>query len=60
MMVDQNLRNLDAIVVSISGGGMASGVAIAAKHLNPDIKGSKWSFNRKFYKKFYIKIPNVN
>ena len=30
--------DLDAIIVSVSGGGMASGVAIAAKHLNPDIK----------------------
>ena len=33
--------HLDAIVVSVSGGGMASGVAVAAKHLKPDIKSKK-------------------
>ena len=33
--------DLDAIVVSVSGGGMASGVAVAAKHLKPAIKGKK-------------------
>ena len=33
--------DLDAIVVSVSGGGMASGVAVAAKHLKPAIKGEK-------------------
>ena len=43
MMVKQNLMDLDAIIVSVSGGGMASGVAIAAKNLNPDIK-SKFLF----------------
>ncbi len=30
--------NLDAIVVPVSGGGMISGVATAAKALRPDIK----------------------
>ena len=40
MMVKQNLIDLDAIILSVSGGGMASGVAIAAKHLNPDIKST--------------------
>ena len=41
MMLKQNLIDLDAIVVSVSGGGMASGVAVAAKHLKPAIKGEK-------------------
>ena len=41
MMLKQNLIDLDAIVVSVSGGGMASGVAVAAKHLKPAIKGKK-------------------
>ena len=40
-MLKQNLMDLDAIVVSVSGGGMASGVAVAAKHLKPAIKGEK-------------------
>ena len=40
-MLKQNLIDLDAIVVSVSGGGMASGVAVAAKHLKPAIKGEK-------------------
>lgn len=30
--------NLDAIVVPVSGGGMISGIAVAAKQLQPDIK----------------------
>ncbi len=29
---------LDALVVPVSGGGMISGIAIAAKHLQPGIK----------------------
>lgn len=29
---------LDAIIVPISGGGMTSGIAVAAKGLKPDIK----------------------
>ena len=29
---------LDALVVPVSGGGMISGIAVAAKHLQPDIK----------------------
>ena len=41
MMLKQNLMDLDAIVVSVSGGGMASGVAVAAKHLKPAIKSKK-------------------
>lgn len=32
------VENLDAIVVPIGGGGLISGVAYAAKSLNPDIK----------------------
>lgn len=31
------VENLDAIVVPVSGGGMISGVATAAKALRPDI-----------------------
>ena len=38
MMVKQELMDLDALIVSVSGGGMASGVAIASKFLNPKIK----------------------
>lgn len=30
--------NLDAIVVPVGGGGMLSGICIAAKGLKPDIK----------------------
>lgn len=30
--------DLDAIIVPIGGGGLASGIAFAAKHINPDIK----------------------
>ena len=36
MVEDQ--PELDAIIASIGGGGLVSGIAIAAKHLNPDIK----------------------
>ena len=38
MMKEQSFENLDAILVPISGGGMCSGIALAAKHLNPAIK----------------------
>ena len=41
MLEVQNYRDLDAILVSVSGGGMASGIAIAAKSINPNIKGTK-------------------
>ncbi|ESO95952.1 hypothetical protein LOTGIDRAFT_227146 [Lottia gigantea] len=32
------IPNLDALFVSVGGGGMIAGIAIAAKHINPDIK----------------------
>jgi hypothetical protein len=38
-MAAQGFNHLDAILVPISGGGMTAGIAIAAKALNPDIKG---------------------
>lgn len=34
----QDQPQLDAIIVAIGGGGLISGMAIAAKHLNPDIE----------------------
>ena len=42
MLEVQNFRDLDAILVPISGGGMTSGIAVAAKSVNPDIKGTKF------------------
>ena len=33
----QQVADLDAIVVPVSGGGLISGIAIAAKALKPDI-----------------------
>ena len=36
--MEQTDCELDAIVVPVSGGGMISGIAIAAKSLNPKIK----------------------
>ena len=38
MMAVQECAQLDAILVSTSGGGMISGIALAAKTLKPDIK----------------------
>ena len=32
------IKDLDAIVVPVGGGGLISGIAYAAKHLKPDIK----------------------
>ena len=31
--------NLDAVIVPVSGGGMAAGIATAAKAIKPAIKG---------------------
>ena len=38
MMKEQSFDNLDAILVPISGGGMCSGIALAAKKINPATK----------------------
>ena len=38
MMKEQSLHNLDAILVPVSGGGMCSGIALAAKKINPSTK----------------------
>ena len=35
------MPELDAILVPISGGGMTSGIAIAAKSIKPDIKSKR-------------------
>ena len=35
---NMQVENLDAIILSVSGGGMAAGVSIAAKSINKDIK----------------------
>lgn len=34
----EDLREVDTIVVPVGGGGLISGVAIAAKNINPDVK----------------------
>lgn len=36
----EQVPDLDAILVPVSGGGMISGIAIAAKAIKPDIKGT--------------------
>ena len=36
----KQVPDLDAILVPTSGGGMISGIAIAAKTIKPDIKGT--------------------
>ena len=35
----EQVPELDAILVPVSGGGMISGIAIAAKAIKPNIKG---------------------
>ena len=49
----EQVPDLDAILVAVSGGGLAAGIAVAAKYIKPDIKiilvspegkGSKWRF----------------
>lgn len=32
------VKDLDAILVPVSGGGLISGIALYAKHLNPNIR----------------------
>ena len=38
MLTNQNIENMDAILTTVSGGGMASGISIAAKSINESIK----------------------
>ncbi len=38
MMREQEHKDLDAILVPISGGGMCSGIALAAKSINPNVR----------------------
>ena len=38
MMTNQNFEDMDAILTTVSGGGMASGISVAAKSINPSIK----------------------
>ena len=38
MMKVQGYSDLDAIVTTVSGGGMASGICVAAKNINPNLK----------------------
>jgi len=38
MFREQGCGDLDAILTTVSGGGMASGICLAAKNINPDVK----------------------
>ena len=38
MLTNQNIENMDAILTTVSGGGMASGISIAARSINESIK----------------------
>lgn len=34
----EQIKNLDAILVPVSGGGLISGISLYAKHINPKIR----------------------
>jgi len=34
----EKLRDIDAVIVPVGGGGLISGIALAMKHLNPDVE----------------------
>jgi len=36
--IEEDLRDVDAVVVPVGGGGLISGIAVALKHLKPKIK----------------------
>ena len=36
----EDVPELDAILAPICGGGMVAGMCVAAKHINPSIKGT--------------------
>ena len=38
MMTNQNFKAMDAILTTVSGGGMAAGISLAAKAINSSIK----------------------
>ena len=42
----QQAPDLDAILVPVSGGGMISGIAIAAKSIKQDVKGKHYRENQ--------------
>lgn len=39
MIKHQGLGDMDAILTTVSGGGLASGLSLASKSLNPNMKG---------------------
>ena len=44
----EQVPELDAILVPVSGGGMISGIAIAAKAIKPNIKGRPMNYTLLF------------
>ena len=47
MVKEQGYTDLDAIITTVSGGGMSSGICIAAKNIDPKIKGTFSAFRNK-------------
>ena len=59
----KNLPNLDAIVVPIGGGGLISGISVAAKNINPKLKiygvqTEKFPTMYNSYKKSNLKVSS--
>ena len=49
----EQVPDLDAILIPISGGGLSSGIAIATKAISPKTK-SEYNFQITFHKDSYV------
>ncbi|MGL4876109.1 MAG: threonine/serine dehydratase, partial [Clostridium sp.] len=62
----QDLKDIDIILCPIGGGGLISGIALAAKEINPDIKvigvqaSGANAMKQSFYKKKIVNLEGVN
>ncbi|MGL5415753.1 MAG: threonine ammonia-lyase [Clostridium sp.] len=62
----EDLKNIDIILCPIGGGGLISGISLAAKELNPNIKiigvqaSGANAMKQSFYKKKLVNLEGVN
>jgi len=55
----EQTKTLDAILIPVSGGGMSSGIAIAAKSMKPSIKSELKLYTDYYNVYMYLLIQNL-